>query len=187
MNIFEYSSIIVAIVLGLAIKNILDKFSYTVTVNNWIKQGWFQSIVCVLTLTIILGYFWGFWTSFYGVTEIGLLEFMLGPLISITSLYLLSVFLPVPGSNETTIDMDDYFLKGRKPFYTVMIIFIAQSQLSIWYYPHTEPQLIVLYTIPLMLLGIQLKTIRAHKIAYTIGGGALVFVIVASTVITQTT
>ena len=185
MSIFEYSSIIVAIVLGLAIKNILDKFSYTVTVNNWIKQGWFQSIVCVLVLLSYLVIFGASGISFYGITEIGLLEFVLGPFISITSLYLLSVFLPVPGSNETTIDIDDYFLKGRKPFYTVMIIFIAQSQLSIFYYPHTEPQLIVLLTIPLMLLGIQLKTIRAQKIAYT-GGGALVVLIVASTVITQT-
>jgi hypothetical protein len=37
-----------------------------------------------------------------------------------------------------------------------------------------------------MLLGIQLKTIRAQKIAYTVGGGALAFLIVASTFITQT-
>ena len=114
MSIFEYSSIIVAIVLGLAIKNILDKFSYTVTVNNWIKQGWFQSIVCVLTLTIILGYFWGFWTSFYGVTEIGLLEFMLGSLISITSLYLLSAICY----------LFSYLCQGQmKPRLTWMIIF----------------------------------------------------------------
>jgi len=94
---------------------------------------------------------------------------MLGPVISITSLYLLSVFLPVPGSNETTIDMDAYFLEGRKPFYIVMIIFIAQSQLAISYYARTEPQLIVLYTIPLILLSVQLNTIRAQKIAYTVG------------------
>ena len=90
MSIFEFSSIIVAIVVGLAIANVLDKFSYTIKVTNWIKQGWFQSLVCVLVLTTMLGYFWGFWGMFYGFTEIGLLEFMLGPLISITSLYLLS-------------------------------------------------------------------------------------------------
>ena len=186
MSIFDFSSIIVAIVVGLAITNVLDKFSHTVTVTNWIKQGWFQSLVCVLVLTMMLGYFWGFWNMFYGITEIGLLEFVLGPFISITSLYLISVFLPVPRLNENSTDIDDYFMEGRKPFYTVMIIFIAQSQLSILYYPHTEPQLIVLYSIPLMLLSIQLKTIRAQKIAYTVGGGALVFLIVASTVITQT-
>ena len=185
MSIFEFSSIIVAIVVGLAIANVLDKFSYTIKVTNWIKQGWFQSLVCVLVLTMMLGYFWGFWNMFYGITEIGLLEFVLGPFISITSLYLISVFLPVPRLNENSTDIDDYFMEGRKPFYIVMTIFIVQSQLTAFYYPHTTPELLVSSTIPLTLLGIQLKTIRSQKIVLT---GAVIFVafIVSSTFITQT-
>jgi hypothetical protein len=34
MSIFEFSSIIVAIVVGLAIANVLDKFSHTIKVTN---------------------------------------------------------------------------------------------------------------------------------------------------------
>ena len=185
MSIFDFSSIIVAIVVGLAIANVLDKFSHTVTVTNWIKQGWFQSLVCVLVLTMMLGYFWGFWNMFYGITEIGLLEFVLGPFISITSLYLISVFLPVPRLNENSTDIDDYFMEGRKPFYIVMTTFLVQSQLTAFYYPHTTPELLVLLTLPLMLLGVQLKTIRGQKIALT-GAVALVVLILASTFITQT-
>ena len=185
MSIFEFSSIIVAIVVGLAIANVLDKFSYTIKVTNWIKQGWFQSLVCVLVLTMMLGYFWGFWGMFYGFTEIGLLEFVLGPFISITSLYLISVFLPVPRLNGNSTDIDDYFMEGRKPFYIVMTIFIVQSQLTAFYYPHTRSELLVLLTLPLMLLGVQLKTIRGQKIAIT-GAVALVVLIAASTFITQT-
>ena len=185
MSIFEFSSIIVAIVVGLAIANVLDKFSYTIKMANWIKQGWFHSLVCVLVLTMMLGYFWGFWGMFYGFTEIGLLEFMLGPFISITSLYLISVFLPVPRLNENSTDIDDYFMEGRKPFYIVMTIFIVQSQLTAFYYPHTTSELLVLFTLPLMLLGVQLKTIRGHKIAVT-APIVLVVLIAASTFITQT-
>ena len=185
MSIFDFSSIIVAIVVGLAITNVLDKFSHTVTVTNWIKQGWFQSLVCVLVLTMMLGYFWGFWGMFYGITEIGLLEFMLGPFISITSLYLISVFLPVPRLKEKSTDIDDYFMEGRKPFFIVMAIFFVQSQLTAFYYPDTTPELLVLLFVPLMLLGVQLKTIRGHKIAVTVPI-ALVVLIAASTFITQT-
>jgi hypothetical protein len=146
MSIFEFSSIIVAIVVGLAIANVLDKFSHTIKVTNWIKQGWFQSLLCVLVLNTMLGYFWGFWGMFYGFTEIGLLEFVLGPFISIT---------------------------------------IVQSQFTAFYYPHTTSELLVLLTLPLMLLGVLLKTIRGQKIAIT-GAVALVVLIAASTFITQT-
>jgi hypothetical protein len=185
MSIFEFSSIIVAIVVGLAIANVLDKFSHTIKVTNWIKQGWFQSLACVLVLNMMLGYFWGFWGMFYGLTEIGLLEFVLGPFISITSLYLISIFLPVPRLNENSTDIDDYFMEGRKPFYIAMTIFIVQSQFTAFYYPHTTSELFVLFTLPLMLLGVLLKTIRGQKIAIT-GAAALVVLIAASTFITQT-
>ena len=185
MSIFEFSSIIVAIVVGLAIANVLDKFSSTLKVANWSNQGWFQSLLCILVLTMMLGYFWGFWGMFYEITQIGLLEFMLGPFISITSLYLISVFLPVPQLKEDPTDIDDYYLEGRKPFFIIMAIFLVQSQLTASYYPDTTPELLVLLFIPLMLLGVQLKTIRGHKIV-VIAPIALVVLIAASTFITQT-
>ena len=185
MSIFEFSSIIVAIVVGLAIANVLDKFSNTLKVVNWFKQGWFQSLICFLVLTIMIGYFLGFWGMFYEITQIGLLEFMLGPFISITSLYLISVFLPVPRLKENSTDIDDYFLEGRKPFFIIMAIFLVQSQLTAFYYPDTTSELLVLLFVPLMLLGVKLKTIRGHKIAVTVPI-ALVVLIAASTFITQT-
>ena len=122
---------------------------------------------------------------FYGSTESGLLEFVLGPFISITSLYLISVFLPVPRLNENSTDIDDYFMKGRKPFFIVMTIFIVQSQLTALYYPHTAPSSLVLLTLPFLFLGVLLKTIRIQKIIIT-GAAALVVFIVISTVIVQT-
>ena len=185
MSIFEFSSIIVAIVVGLAIANVLDKFSSTLKVANWSNQGWFQSLLCFLVLTMMLGYFWGFWNMFYGITEIGLFEFVLGPFVSITSLYLISVFLPVPRLDQNPNDIDDFFMEGRQPFYILMAVFILQSQLTALYYPHTAPAILVLTTIPLMFLGIRLKTIRSQKIALT-GATALVFLIITSTFITQT-
>jgi multidrug efflux pump subunit AcrB len=76
-------------------------------------------------------------------------------------------------------------MEGRKPFYIVMTIFIVQSQFTAFYYPHTTSELLVLLTLPLMLLGVLLKTIRGQKIAIT-GAVALVVLIAASTFITQT-
>ena len=185
MSIFEFSSIIVAIVVGLAIANVLDKFSYTIKVTNWIKQGWFQSLLCVLVLNMMIGYFWGYWGMFYGITEIGLLEFMLGPFISTTSLYLISVFLPVPRLNENSTDIDDYFMKGRKPFFILITIFIVQSQFTALYYPHIAPSLLVLLTLPFLFIGVLLKTFRTQKIIIT-GAAALVALIVSSAFIVQT-
>ena len=66
-----------------------------------------------------------------------------------------------------------------------MAIFFVQSQLTASYYPDTTPELLVLLFIPLMLLGVQLKTIRGHKIAVT-APIVLVVLIAASTFITQT-
>ena len=93
---------------------------------------------------MMIGYFWGYWGMFYGITEIGLLEFMLGPFISTTSLYLISVFLPIPRLKENSTDIDNYYLEGRKPFFIVMAIFFIQSQLTAFYSPNTTPELLVL-------------------------------------------
>ena len=75
-------------------------------------------------------------------------------------------------------------MEGRKPFFIVMAIFFVQSQLTASYYPDTTPELLVLLFVPLMLLGVQLKTMRGHKIAATVPI-ALVVLIAASTFITQ--
>jgi len=128
---------------------------------------------------MMLGYLWGFWGMFYSSTEIGLLEFVLGPFISITSLYLISAFLPVPRLNENSTDIDDCFMKGRKPFFILMTIFIVQSQLTALYYPHIAPSSSVLLTFPFLFLGVLLKTIRTQKITI-IGAAALMVLIVSS-------
>ena len=112
MSIFEFSSIIVAIVVGLAIANVLDKFSHTIKVTHWIRQGWFQSMLCILVLIMMLGYFWGFWGMFYDITEIGLLEFMLGPFISVVLHVFLNLIMKLLQNNFLSL------LKFRKKLHS---------------------------------------------------------------------
>ena len=47
MTVVEYMLAIIAIVLGLAIGKVLDKFSTTIKGSNWTDFNWFLSVWCL--------------------------------------------------------------------------------------------------------------------------------------------
>ena len=95
MTVVEYMLAIIAIVLGLAIGKVLDKFSTTIKGNGWTEFNWFLSGWSLYILASILGYFWGFWRLYSGVDEIPYFEFLLMPFTTVTLIYLIAVFLPI--------------------------------------------------------------------------------------------
>ena len=166
MSIFEYLATIVAIVLGLATANLLNKFSRVIVNINWKSLGWFFSLWCLLLLICLLGYFWSFWRLYSGVEEFSIWEFILVPFVSVVCFFLISVFLPVPEDSQKSVDPSEYFLEFRKPFYVTLTIlwlhfgimpFVIEFQQNSFEIAFGWLMVIISFS------GVFIRTIRSHK------------------------
>ena len=108
LSIFEYMSMVVAIVLGISITNLLNKLAITLRVGNW-GQLWYRPLWCVILLVCTVGYLWAFWRIYIDYTEISIWSFIFGPFFHC------SLFLP-------DIGIITYFLgdEGRPRFFKVL-------------------------------------------------------------------
>ena len=167
MTVVEYMLAIIAIVLGLAIGKVLDKFSTTIKGSNWAQFNWFLSLWSLYLLATILGYFWGFWRLYSGVDEIPYFEFLLMPFTTVTLIYLIAVFLPISTEIKNVEEKTKYFLSERRPFFMLSFILIIHLKVTVAY---LEPESSILESLSMwlicfaMLLGLYLKKIHHHKV-----------------------
>ena len=113
MSIFEYMSMVVAIVLGISITNLLNKLAITLRVGSW-GTLWFRSLWCVILLICTIGYLWAFWRIYVDYTEISIWSFIFGPFFTVVCFFLISVLLPIPRECGTDSDAFDVFLEQKK-------------------------------------------------------------------------
>ena len=167
MTVVEYMLAIIAIVLGLAIGKVLDKFSTTIKGSNWTDFNWFLSVWCLYILATILGYFWGFWRLYSGVNEIPYFEFLLMPFTTVTLIYLMAVFLPISTEIKNVLEKSEYYLSEKNPFFLLFFILIIHLKATVGY---LEIEMLMLESITTWLLcfgsllGLYLKNIYHHKV-----------------------
>ena len=133
MTVVEYMLAIIAIVLGLAIGKVLDKFSTTFKGARWTEFHWFLSVWSVYLLATILGYFWGFWRIYSGVNEIPYFEFLLLPFTTVTLIYLMAVFLPISTETKNAREKAEYFISEKKPFFIAFFVLIMHLKFTAAY------------------------------------------------------
>ena len=112
MSIFEYMSMVVAIVLGISITNLLNKLAITLRVGSW-GTLWFRPLWCVILLICTIGYLWAFWRIYVDYTEISIWSFIFGPFFTVVCFFLISVLLPIPRESGTDSDAFDVFLEQK--------------------------------------------------------------------------
>ena len=167
MTVVEYMLAIIAIVLGLAIGKVLDKFSTTIKGNGWTEFNWFLSGWSLYILASILGYFWGFWRLYSGVDEIPYFEFLLMPFTTVTLIYLIAVFLPISTEIKNVQEKTEYFMSEKKPFFILFFVSVIHLKFTVGY---LEIERLMLESISPWflcfgsLLGLYLKNIYHHKV-----------------------
>ena len=166
MSIFEYMSMVVAIVLGISITNLLNKLAITLRVGSWATL-WFRPLWCVILLICIMGYLWGFWWIYSDYTQISIWSFIAGPLFTVVCFFLTSVLLPIPADIKQNAACLKYFLDERKPFFIVLAVLWGHLNLTVLFLGFAVmslEDLLGYVLIMLSLLGYWLRTAKGHQI-----------------------
>ena len=167
MSLFEYLATIVALVLGLAAANLLNKFSDAITNAQWRSTGWFFSLWCMILLICLLGYFWSFWRLYSGIELFTIWEFILGPFFSVVCLFLVSVFIPIPDKNLMELEESEYFIVRCKPFYFTLALIWFYFGVSTSLFAGEQGLLEVAFGWLMFFIsasGMFLKSFQAHKL-----------------------
>ena len=129
MSIFEYTTSIVAIVLGLSIANLLRKVSYLILAKHTFNRKFIPMMWCCVLILMVIGYFWAFWHSFNDSDGMSIWGFVLVPFLHCAMLYLATEFLPISKNIEN--DPTVVICAERRPFFfTLGLLTIAFSSTS---------------------------------------------------------
>ena len=166
MSIFEYMSMVVAIILGISITNLLNKLAITLRVGSW-GTLWFRPLWCVILLICTMGYLWGFWWIYSDYTQISIWSFIAGPLFTVVCFFLTSVLLPIPADIKQEAACLKYFLDERKPCCALLAVLWVQMNITILFLGFVVlslEHLLGFVLIMLSLLGYWLRTAKGHQI-----------------------
>jgi hypothetical protein len=117
MSIFEYTTSIVAIVLGLSIANLLRKFFDLILAEHKFNRKFIPLIWCCILILMVLGYFWAFWHIFNNSENMSIWGFVLVPFFHCALLYLATEFLPI--SKNIGRDPTVVICEARRPFFSL--------------------------------------------------------------------
>ena len=179
MNLFEYIAILVSLVLGLSISNTLTKVSLLLQFGQNLAKSWHVLVWSLLVLFSAVGYFFGFWTIYSARTGISIFEFTLAPFSTAILFFLLSKFLPVNITEESSALISEYFLRYKNAFFLCftllwlqMIAVINMLGLTTQFSLLERSQ----YVLPLILLcGVKLDNTQQHK--KLVGLYAIIYII----------
>ena len=166
MTIFEYMAMVVAIVLGLSMTNLLNKFATTMRTGNW-RQLWFRSLWCLILLVCTIGYLWAFWRIYGDYTEISIWSFIAGPFFTVVCFFLISVLLPIPLPAEVHLEAVEHFMSSRKPFFVALTVLWLHLSLTTIALGFEQLPLEIFFgwmMVPVSISGCWLESVRAHQI-----------------------
>ena len=123
MSIFEYTTSIVAIVLGLSIANLLRKFSDLILAEHKFSRKFIPLMWCCVLVLMVLGYFWAFWHIFSNSENMSIWGFALIPFLHCALLFLTTEFLPI--SKNVEKDPTVVLCNERRPFFFTLGLLIV--------------------------------------------------------------
>ena len=166
MTIFEYMSMVVAIVLGLSMTHLLNKLATTIRVGQW-RRLWFRSLWCVILLVCTIGYLWAFWRIYGSYTEISIWSFIAGPFFTVVCFFLVSILLPIPLPTEGNPEAIEHFMSSRKPFFVALAVLWLHLSLTATVIGFEQSPLEMFFgwmMVPISMLGFWLNNVRAHQV-----------------------
>lgn len=134
MSVFEYSSILLSVVIGLAITKLLTKLVVLFKREYFFRKYWLQIFTCLTLIWSSVATFFSFFTS-NEVSSLGLQTFLLIPFFKTVLLFFSAEFVPVPEPYEDIEDLDTYFMAGfpKLIFISIFLIYFHELIMGIWF------------------------------------------------------
>ena len=109
MTVFEYSSVLMAIIIGMTVNELLQRITNILSRENGLALYWYEAIFTIFMLTATIAIFFGYFGLAGGTDRITVTMF-LGPFTTICVWYILIFFFPVPKKEDGAIDIEAHFI-----------------------------------------------------------------------------
>ena len=129
--IFEFSSGILIIVIGLAITHLLAGLGSIIRYRKNLQINWVPIIWILVLLLVLVGWCYAVWDQLHNVEELEFAHFLVFFITSI--LFYLGARLITPDINETSIlNLGDVFLETKTAFFLCNATAMAWISIYVW-------------------------------------------------------
>ena len=181
MTPFEYSLVLVTIIVGLAIADLLESLHRLLRFRTSIHWHWLPLAAALLVLLTLLQFWWGFYQlgradvwSQYGAFLLLLLQLVLMFLLACAAL---------PDDNERDrLDLGDYYEHNRRYFWTLfaLVAFTATLTNLVVASRHDPPPELLLKAVPnVFYVGVMLSLALVRAKAFHYIGVLLLLAVMA--------
>ncbi|HZV77031.1 MAG TPA: hypothetical protein VFF63_04610 [Candidatus Babeliales bacterium] len=125
MNAFDYLTILISIVLGLAIANVLTRLAAVVTARERVDFYWPPLAWAIWLFFISVQHWWAQW-SYRHTRQWTFGTFWLEVLVPV-DLFLLSALVLPQGDADGPLDLGDWYFRNRAWFFAIMFFLPALS------------------------------------------------------------
>jgi hypothetical protein len=108
MSVFEYSSILIAIIAGQIANEVLQRMVFIMKQDGWISRYYAEMYFLSFLIVFLIGYFFNYFTIASTLEKITVFNFI-GPCTSFCILYFVVSFAPIPHPRENNTDIETYF------------------------------------------------------------------------------
>ena len=109
MTVFEYSSVLMAIIIGMTVNELLQRITNILSRKHGLALYWYEAFFTIVFLTSTIAIFFGYFGLARGTDRISVTMF-LGPFTIICVWYILIFFFPVPKKEDGAIDIEAHFI-----------------------------------------------------------------------------
>ena len=124
MSIFEYSSVLLSVIIGLAITKLLNKLSTLLREQDCFKKYWVQIALIVSWVWMTVAIFFTLFIFASDIEFLSLSNFVFSPFITTTLLFFIADFSPVPEKDVQSQSLNTYFVNAFPRFFIVVLLWL---------------------------------------------------------------
>ena len=109
MTVFEYSSVLMAIIVGMTVNELLQRITNVLSRANGLALYWYEAFFTIIFLIATIAYFFSYF-SIAGSADVITVTMFLEPFTVICVWYILIFFFPVPKKEDGAIDIEAHFI-----------------------------------------------------------------------------
>ena len=124
MSIFEYSSVLLSVIIGLAITKLLNKLSTLLREQDCFKRYWVQIALIISWVWMTIAIFFTLFIFASDIEFLSLSNFVFSPFITTTLLFFIADFSPVPEKDVQSQSLNTYFVNAFPRFFIVVLLWL---------------------------------------------------------------
>ena len=124
MSIFEYSSVLLSVIIGLAITKLLNKLSTLLREQDCFKRDWVQIALIISWVWMTIAIFFTLFIFASDIEFLSLSNFVFSPFITTTLLFFIADFSPVPEKDVQSQSLNTYFVNAFPRFFIVVLLWL---------------------------------------------------------------